>query len=349
MADTPTSSCLENLTDEERAYIYTTIVLNKTEIYKENGKDCIEICVREEDVSEYLFFKLVGFADTILEDKETFIINDETKISDICKFFEVDYIKDIDNIVDIKLDDIFVKNNKNINREIIKAYYERYGNVFFDTEDHSYKCNITGDSHKHNQALTNHIGIPCKINKIFEYEQIAYYGVNIIDFLGYIYNNDKMIFKIDLYNIFLKIIGNRPVLKYMMVRDDAISPTKANFSDVGFDLTIIGEHKVMNSKTKLYNTGIKLEIPTGYYVEIVPRSSISKSGYMLANSIGIIDCSYKGELFVALTKIDEESPDITFPFKCCQLIMRQQIFPTMTLVESVEDSKRAEGGFGSSG
>jgi dUTP pyrophosphatase len=143
--------------------------------------------------------------------------------------------------------------------------------------------------------------------------------------------------------------------------DDAVIPTKANFSDVGYDLSIIGLHSVLSKKTEplrastsytpittLYKTGIKLEIPLGYYVEIVPRSSISKSGYMLANSIGIIDCSYKGELLVALAKINEDADDIKFPFRCCQLIMRKQIYPELIAVQEVEATKRLEGGFGSS-
>ena len=73
--------------------------------------------------------------------------------------------------------------------------------------------------------------------------------------------------------------------------------------------------KKINSKTTLYDTGICLDIPVGYYVEIVPRSSIVKSGYMLSNSIGIIDCSYKGNLYVGLTKICDDAIEIEYPFK----------------------------------
>jgi dUTP pyrophosphatase len=69
---------------------------------------------------------------------------------------------------------------------------------------------------------------------------------------------------------------------------------------------------------------------------------------MLANSIGIIDCSYKGELFVALTKMDD-SAHIEYPYRCCQLIMRKQIFPEMVEINEVDtNTNRAEGGFGSS-
>ena len=172
-------------------------------------------------------------------------------------------------------------------------------------------------------------------------------------------NNDFIIsffrhFENDINRVLEKKANIFDVTNMLSNKADAASTNlliqnKANFSDVGYDLSIIAIAKEFNSKTKLYNTGIKIDIPIGYYVEIVPRSSISKSGYMLANSIGIIDCSYKGELFVALTKVCDDTPEISFPFKCCQLIMKKQIFPDMVETNELEVSKRAEGGFGSSG
>ena len=70
---------------------------------------------------------------------------------------------------------------------------------------------------------------------------------------------------------------------------------------------------------------------------------------MLANSIGIIDSSYRGELLIALSKIDDNSSDIQFPFRCCQLIMRKQVFPILEEINETSDSSRGDGGFGSTG
>ena len=108
--------------------------------------------------------------------------------------------------------------------------------------------------------------------------------------------------------------------------------------------------KDFNSKTTLYDTGIKIEVDEGYYTEIVPRSSISKFGYILANNIGIIDNHYRGNLMIALTKIADDAPEIVLPFKCCQLIVRKQIYSN--LIEITDDTLLTEtdrntGGFGS--
>jgi len=164
---------------------------------------------------------------------------------------------------------------------------------------------------------------------------------NIISFMHKIYNK----------NIELSVSFNndKPTLKVYKTDEDAVIPSKAFEDDAGYDLTIIKKIKDFNSKTALYDTGIKIEIDEGYYTEIVPRSSISKFGYILANSIGIIDNNYRGNLMIALTKICDDAPDIQLPFKCCQLLIRKQISADLFEVRSddLTETERNEGGFGS--
>jgi deoxyuridine 5'-triphosphate nucleotidohydrolase len=168
-------------------------------------------------------------------------------------------------------------------------------------------------------------------------------------------------------NVFdlLDIIYKKPVSKYYtyfhfnrninpvdcsirVVDNKAVIPNKVRLSDVGYDLTIINKHKQLNSTTALYDTGIQINVPFGYYTEIVPRSSLSKSGYMLSNSMGIIDNSYTGNLYIALTKVAPEAPEIEFPFKCCQLILKQQHFMNINVqYNELESTHRKDGGFGS--
>jgi dUTP pyrophosphatase len=79
---------------------------------------------------------------------------------------------------------------------------------------------------------------------------------------------------------------------------------------------------------------------------------LSKSGYILSNNIGIIDNSYRGNLLIALTKVDDSLPDIRIPFRCCQLIVRKQVYTQTEEVYSEQElgtTNRGNGGFGSSG
>lgn len=169
-------------------------------------------------------------------------------------------------------------------------------------------------------------------------DYIVLKGTNVIDFLGTIYPASQLdcLFNEVLYCKFFKTCNT------------AVVPSKTRLSDVGYDVSVIGLHKKLNSMTYLYKTGIKIQVPHGFYAEIVPRSSLSKSGYMLANSMGIIDPAYTGEIFIALVKIVPEAADIEFPFKCCQIILRPHYQLVMEEVYTDFDTThRNDGGFGS--
>jgi deoxyuridine 5'-triphosphate nucleotidohydrolase len=245
---------------------------------------------------------------------------------------------------------------KNDDRDILlgffKAYVERYGNILTECDDSKLHITFYLEKNLHHLKFMN---IPYTISKLFNLNIAVFNNVNLIDFMGSIYKNEDIPYvNHKLHRSFYKILNNDmseqiiPKLKVFKTDTNAVLPSKQRESDVGYDLTIINESKKMNAKTTLYDTGLKLDIPNGYYVEIVPRSSLSKSGYMLANSVGIIDQSYRGNLYVALTKIDEASEDIQLPFRCCQMILKKQFY--CRLAESQKDfevTDRNEGGFGS--
>jgi dUTP pyrophosphatase len=137
-------------------------------------------------------------------------------------------------------------------------------------------------------------------------------------------------------------------IKVVIVDEKAVLPTKAHPSDIGYDLTSISVSKNISKNIILFETGIKVSPPDGYYIEIIPRSSMSKTGYMLANSVGIIDPSYTGTLKIALIKVDESLPDIELPFTRCQLVLRKVEYSFIEQVNSIRDTDRGCGGFGSS-
>ena len=98
----------------------------------------------------------------------------------------------------------------------------------------------------------------------------------------------------------------------------------------------------------MFDTGIKVSPPFGWYFDLVPRSSIIKSGYMMANSFGVIDRGYTGNILVPLIKIDPLAPDLELPKKIVQLIPRPIINLQVIEVASLENTLRSDGGFGSS-
>ena len=122
--------------------------------------------------------------------------------------------------------------------------------------------------------------------------------------------------------------------------DRARLPVKAGPQEVGYDLVCISKVKDMPGCT-MYDTGISIKPPAGYYTEIVARSSIVKHNTMLANGIGIIDPTYRGTLKICLTN------PIACPFSVCQLILKPMP-PDVPIIKAESlDATYRNGGFGS--
>ena len=232
--------------------------------------------------------------------------------------------------------------------QFVRAYIEKYASIIYDNINITFYNDSTADS------IIKLYDIPCIRQKNIKNQVILFNSVNMVDLLGMIYSN----YDCPYYNNYIYTYNNRdgksiPSIKVFTDDDSAVIPYKSRYSDAGYDLTIIKEFKRLNSNTVIYDTGIKLEIPNGYYVEIVPRSSISRSGYILANNVGIIDQGYRGNLYIALTKMNNDCPDLTLPWKCCQMIVKKQIYSKLVLYDSsqdnIEESNRGTGAFGSTG
>lgn len=244
------------------------------------------------------------------------------------------------------------EDNMDTGVEFYKAYIEKYGSII---NDH---LNITFYDEKMADSISKLYDIPHNILKGVNNQVIQYKGVNMIDFLGMIYSD----YNCPYYNNYIYSYNNQgsgsgggsdaiPTIKVFKVDERAVVPSKSRYSDSGYDLTIISEYKRLTTNTVIYDTGIQLEIPNGYYVEIVPRSSISRSGYILANNVGIIDQGYRGNLYVALTKINEDVPELSMPWRCCQMIVKKQVYSRLEVVSpnAIETSSRGSGAFGSTG
>lgn len=167
---------------------------------------------------------------------------------------------------------------------------------------------------------------------------INFTNTNAFDFIDKIYRNIKNDFITPPKCLFVK-------------SNKAVTPSKNYASDEGYDLTIINVNKVISKNTIRYDTGIKVQPHYGYYFEIIPRSSLSNYGVILANSVGIIDSSYRGNLMVVLTKVDNECKDIELPFKGFQLILRKCSHYELeeTNENGLLSTARNIGGFGSTG
>ena len=318
--------------------------------------------LKEEDRKHYPYFNnidmLIKYLSKIGDVKytETMPLTGIIELTITSKKIKDDITMHLNNESGYLADFVNNADNANICNQFARAYVEKYSSIIYDN------INITFYNDKLADSFVKLYDIPCNRQKNINNQVIQYNSVNMIDLLGMIYSN----YECPYYNNYIYTYNNRdgksiPCIKVFKVdadAADAVIPSKARYSDAGYDLTIIKEYKRLTSNTVIYDTGIKLEIPNGYYVEIVPRSSISRSGYMLANNVGIIDQGYRGNIYVALTKINEESPELSLPWKCCQMIVKKQIYSKLVFCDSsdsggtqndIEKSSRGTGAFGSTG
>ena len=97
-------------------------------------------------------------------------------------------------------------------------------------------------------------------------------------------------------------------------------------------------------------TGICVEIPKGYEMQIRPRSGLAvKFGITLPNSPGTIDCDYRGPLGVALVNLGTASYTIHHGDRIAQCVVAPVMQAGFQLVDSLTETPRGQGGFGSTG
>lgn len=138
-------------------------------------------------------------------------------------------------------------------------------------------------------------------------------------------------------------------LRFIKTDPRAVTPTRAHPTDIGYDLTAIDIWKVLSDQTIIFETGIAIQPPSGKYIEILPRSSVTKTGLMLANSVGVIDLDYTGSLKIAVRLVDTTLGIPELPFCKFQLVMRTADLYEIEEVEEFAKTERGDGGFGSTG
>jgi deoxyuridine 5'-triphosphate nucleotidohydrolase len=250
---------------------------------------------------------------------------------------------------------------KNTAWAFIRGYFDVHGWIKPYEQNEVPECHLSSHSLHLLKEMSMWIQIPFELNECEM--KLKYTHSNCIDFLSNIYHVDvdginnysstgKSIY---IKSIYIQWITHGGVFDYKpcffyKTNEHAILPLKSKESDAGYDISIISVFQEFYHHCVLYDTGIQMKLPYGYYAEIVPRSSLSKSGYMLANSVGIIDNNYTGNIFICLIKINPNASPISFPFRCCQILFRNQIH--LPITESFKpfcETTRNQNGFGSTG
>ena len=135
------------------------------------------------------------------------------------------------------------------------------------------------------------------------------------------------------------------------LEEGAQVPTYAHDTDACADLYALEDtHILPETYGNKIRTGVSIQLPEGWVAMIFPRSSTgAKTTLRLSNSVGIIDSGYRGELGVLFDNTSVSTVNIKKGDRIAQLLVMPSYRFQAKVVESLEDSDRGEGGFGSTG
>lgn len=152
-------------------------------------------------------------------------------------------------------------------------------------------------------------------------------------------------------------------VKIKRLSETATIPTYAHVGDAGMDLyadlhptkediesdvesyCLIDPHT-----TKMISCGFAMSIPEGYFGGIYARSGLaSKQNLRPSNCVGIVDSSYRGEVMVALHNDSNDMQEIKHGQRIAQMLIQPVVSANIEEVESLDETERGNGGFGSSG
>ena len=143
----------------------------------------------------------------------------------------------------------------------------------------------------------------------------------------------------------------RPALKIKRLRPNAKLPMRATPGSTGFDIFACiddGAITLLGAQPRLIPTGIAIEVPRGYDVQIRPRSGLSAKG--VGVTFGTIDSDYRGEILITMYLFD---PNATFEIKhgdrIAQMVVGKAADLPLVEVEKLSSTERGAKGHGSTG
>lgn len=129
-------------------------------------------------------------------------------------------------------------------------------------------------------------------------------------------------------------------------------PRYETFEAAGMDLMAAVDEEILLAplQRSMIPTGLSIALPAGYEAQIRPRSGLAaKHGITVLNSPGTIDADYRGEIKVILINLGQESFTVTAGMRIAQMVIAPVVQGQWKKTDTLPDSSRGSGGFGSTG
>lgn len=133
----------------------------------------------------------------------------------------------------------------------------------------------------------------------------------------------------------------------VMLDEGSFMPVRAHSMDAGLDLFAREDKVIFPQQSKTFDTGVHIEIPVGYVGFLKSKSGLNRTLGVLSE--GVVDAGYTGSIHVTLYNHGSGMVKIQRGQKISQLVLLPIITPELELVDSLAETERGDGGFGSSG
>ena len=131
---------------------------------------------------------------------------------------------------------------------------------------------------------------------------------------------------------------------------DDLLPRKAHSDDAAFDLRSRVDMELPVGRSVVVPSGVYIELPEGYEAQVRPRSGLAlKHNLMLTNSPGTVDAGYRGEVGIIMYNAGSEPFQVKRGDRIAQMVLCRLPEVELSVVESLSESGRGAGGFGSTG
>jgi len=139
-------------------------------------------------------------------------------------------------------------------------------------------------------------------------------------------------------------------LRFKRIHPDAVLPAYAHPSDAGMDVRSIADLVIPAGDRALVPTGLVAIIPPMYEIQVRPRSGLAlKHGVTVLNTPGTIDSGYRGEIGVILANFGDKDFSVSKGDKVAQLVFAPVVQPEVEETDTIDETDRGAGGFGSTG
>jgi len=147
-------------------------------------------------------------------------------------------------------------------------------------------------------------------------------------------------------------VRETPRVLFRKLRPDAVVPRYMTAGAAGMDLVaaIDAPVELAPQARAAVGTGLAMAIPPGWEGQVRPRSGLAREhGVTVVNAPGTIDCDYRGECMVLLVNLGQQTMRIEAGQRIAQLVIAPVVQAEVAVVETLPETARGAGGFGSTG